>query len=118
MIQRLFFLLTSHLTHESLTTWYGRFYRFEREIEEIEMHTCTPESCPQGENYFVTAVDGSRWYYMAGPYPTHQQALDKVNEALKIANKNDGRAWFMSWGTVKSYRTEMGSITKAGLCAD
>jgi hypothetical protein len=78
-------------------------------------HTCTPETCPDGANYFVTAVDGSKWYYMAGPYATHQQALDAVQPALKIADKNDGRAWFMSWGTTQSDRTEPGSITRAGL---
>lgn len=77
-------------------------------------HICTPETCPEGANYFVTAVDGRRFYYMAGPYPTHKQAIDAVQPARKVAMQ-DGRAWFMSWGTVQSDRTEQGSITKAGL---
>lgn len=63
-------------------------------------HICTPETCPTGK-YFVTALDGPNLHYMAGPYAEHAAALSDVDKALKIANKYDGRAWFMSWGTVR-----------------
>ena len=82
-------------------------------------HICNPESCPTGR-YFVTAIDAGHTYYMAGPYPEHVDALADVQKALEIADRHDGRAWFMSWGTVRitddSYRPNMvGNINKAGL---
>jgi hypothetical protein len=73
-------------------------------------HVCTPETCPQGR-YFVTAIDAGATHYMAGPYPEHAAALADVDKALKIADKHDGRAWFMSWGTVRmvddNYRPDL-----------
>jgi hypothetical protein len=80
-------------------------------------HICTPETCPDGANYFVTCVDyGRLWYmYMAGPYNTHREALAAVDPARKIGVANDGRAYFYAWGTVQSARRERGSITAAGL---
>ena len=78
-------------------------------------HTCTPKSCPEGANYFVTALDGGKLYYMAGPYQTHAAALGDVQKAQDIAGKHDPRGCFMAWGTVKSDRIKPGSITAAGL---
>jgi len=84
-------------------------------------HVCTSESCPKGR-YFVTAIDCGKTYYMAGPYDNHVDALADVDVALHIADMKDssGKAWFMSWGTVRitddSYRLGMvGNINKAGL---
>lgn len=79
------------------------------------LHICTAESCPEGANYFVTAIDGGTVYYMAGPYSTHQAALDAVRPATDIASDRDARGCFMAWGTAKSKRLKPGSITKAGL---
>lgn len=64
-------------------------------------HVCTSGECPSPGRYFVTAIDGPSFYYMAGPYPTHAEALARVDLARDIADKHDGRAWFMSWGTVR-----------------
>lgn len=64
-------------------------------------HICTPETCPQSGNYYVTAIDGREWWAMAGPYKTHAEALALVDRALTIADKHDGRAWFMAWGTAR-----------------
>ena len=63
-------------------------------------HICTLASCPIGR-YFVTAIDGPNTHFMAGPYENHADALADVDKALKIADKHDGRAWFMAWGTVR-----------------
>ena len=38
---------------------------------------------------------------MAGPYPTHKKALEMVNLSLTIADRHDGRAWWMGWGTCR-----------------
>lgn len=80
-------------------------------------HVCTSESCPAGANYFVTCMDAGRLWYMAGPYGTHTEALAAVEWAREIGIEHDGRAHFYSWGTVRSKRTQPGSITAAGwLC--
>lgn len=53
--------------------------------------------------YFVTAIDGPRVYFLAGPYETKEAAEAKVGEARNIAcdfsrNSNAGRAAFMAYG--------------------
>jgi len=81
-------------------------------------HTCTAETCPESGGYYVSAVDGPNWWKMAGPYPNHAAALADVNLARDLANKHDrsGRAWFMSWGTVRVENgTEPGNLNRAGL---
>jgi hypothetical protein len=80
-------------------------------------HVCTPESCPESGSYYVSAVDGHDWWKMAGPYRTHAEALADVNRALEIANKHDGRAWFMSWGTIRVAEGSSvpGNLNRAGL---
>lgn len=82
-----------------------------------EAHVCTPETCPEPANYYVTAVDGPSWWKMSGPYSTHSAALADVDKALKLTDKHDrsGRAWFMGWGTARLDSTEPGNLNKAGL---
>jgi len=84
---------------------------------QLPEHVCTPETCPENGNYYVTAIDGGQVYWMAGPYKTHPEALALVDKALNIADKHDGRAWFMSWGTSrrKDGYDQPGSLNKAGL---
>lgn len=65
------------------------------------------------KHFYVSAIDGSKRFLVAGPYPTHQDALDKVQDTLKKADSLDPRAWFMSWGTAsndKETKTPMGVI--------
>lgn len=85
-------------------------------MEKQTQHVCTLTDCPTGK-YFVTALDGDRLHYMAGPYPSHVLALADVDKALRIADKHDGRAWFMSWGTVRMIEeTErIGTLNKHNL---
>jgi hypothetical protein len=83
-------------------------------------HVCTPDTCPEPSRYFVTAVDGPAVHYMAGPYTRHADALQDVDKALRIADKHDGRAWFMGWGTVRitdptHQPGRRGTLNKAGL---
>lgn len=65
-------------------------------------HVCTPEICPNTGGYYVTCMDGPSWWYMAGPYQTHTEALAAVDKACRIAADIDGKAWFMAWGTVRA----------------
>lgn len=82
-------------------------------------HVCYSGTCPEPSFYYVTAYDAGKLYYMAGPYATHREALELVDKCLRIANEYDGRAWFMSWGTVRTDTgANVGSINKAGLLPD
>ena len=79
-------------------------------------YKCDPQHCPPDGGYYVTAKDGPQWWYMAGPYQTHAEALANVDKALAIADKHDGRAWFMAWGTAhSSTERKPGSLNRAGL---
>lgn len=68
-------------------------------------------------DYFVSAVDGKRFWLMAGPYETHRKALDAVADARRISYNNDPRSFFYDWGTCSLEKNsgKIGSITKAGL---
>lgn len=68
-------------------------------MERTCEHGCMPDTCPPDGGYYVSCRDGQDFWLMAGPYPTHLAALADVDKALQIADKCDGRAWFMSWGT-------------------
>lgn len=57
--------------------------------------------------FYVTAIDGSplqgRVYFLAGPYPTREDAERAVQPVRDIAcdetrNASAGRAWFMAYG--------------------
>lgn len=67
--------------------------------------------------YYVSAVDGNRYFLMAGPYDNHAQALADVDRARVIADERDPRACFMSWGTCRSRNGDRGpgALNKAGL---
>lgn len=69
--------------------------------------------------YWVTAIDGlNRCFVMSGPYADHQSALDAVIPCRDIASDQDGRAWFMAWGTARiTDRNQPGRLQTAGLVA-
>lgn len=81
-------------------------------------HKCNEDSCPTG-TYYVTAVDGSAWWKMAGPYDNHQAALADVKKVYELTEKHDrsGRAHFYGWGTVrvKDGSRKLGNLNRAGL---
>ena len=60
------------------------------------------EPDPRPGNYYVSAIDGTKRYFIAGPYSTHQAALGHVKEVWALAEKRDPKAVFMSWGTARS----------------
>lgn len=64
-------------------------------------------------HYYVSAIDGPKRYLIAGPYATHDEALERVDTVRNAAHERDGRAWFMLWGTAGSderHETPMGVI--------
>ncbi|MBO8128230.1 MAG: hypothetical protein H0Z39_03400 [Peptococcaceae bacterium] len=54
-----------------------------------------------GPCFYVSCVDGDKFVLLAGPFRTHQEALDLVDKAAKLACKLDRKAAFYSFGTVK-----------------
>lgn len=56
------------------------------------------EPSPDIKHFYVSAVDGSKRYLVAGPYDTHDDAKGMVEHVRKHADR-DPRAHFMSWGT-------------------
>jgi hypothetical protein len=54
---------------------------------------------PAHTAFYVSAIDGPKTYLVAGPYDTHQAALDRVEAVRTHADQHDPRAHFMFWGT-------------------
>jgi hypothetical protein len=79
-------------------------------------HVCTPESCPPGF-YYVTCIDGDKWWKMAGPYATHAEALADQKRVRRIADDIDPRSVWKSWGTakMKDGYSEPGTMNRLGL---
>jgi hypothetical protein len=66
--------------------------------------------------YYVSAIDGSKWALVSGPYETHQEALDLVDKARRIAVSLDPRAHFAGFGTarIKDGSTPPGVLQRWG----
>lgn len=54
--------------------------------------------------FYVSAIDGGGQYLLAGPYSSHEAALQRVRAVKEYAINLDtkGRAVFMAWGTASS----------------
>jgi predicted kinase len=57
---------------------------------------------PDMKHFYVSAIDGAKRHLVAGPYASQQEAADHVEHVRKHADKQDGRAHFMAWGTAGS----------------
>lgn len=56
--------------------------------------------------FYISAIDGSRKFLVAGPYPTHAEALTLVDTVRRQACERDPRGYFMAWGTASSDCTQ------------
>jgi hypothetical protein len=80
----------------------------------MQTETQTPDTRPGP--YFVSAIDGTKKYIMAGPYAQHTAALADVERVRDIADKADGRSCFMFWGTCRiEGSTQVGNMNKLGM---
>ncbi len=52
-------------------------------------------------NYYVSVVDGPQFGLLAGPFPTHAEALAMVNEAQTKAEEVNRKAIWYAYGTVR-----------------
>jgi hypothetical protein len=86
-------------------------------MKQEQEHVCTAVECPDIQRYYVSARNAGQTWLMAGPYMTHKEALARVNQTRDIADKHDGRAWFMAWGTVRMpwEYSKPGTLNKLGL---
>ena len=52
------------------------------------------------KNFYVSVIDGTRYNLLRGPFKTHQEALEAVDETRRMANELDPKSWFYAFGTV------------------
>lgn len=63
--------------------------------------------------YYVSVIDGTKRGMAAGPYATHEEALDRVNDVRMACELKDPRAWFWAFGTAGAdveYKTAFGVV--------
>lgn len=73
------------------------------------------ETNPDHSHFFVSAIHGGRAYLLAGPYPTHTDALERVDTVRAEAAVRDtsGKAAFAAFGTSSSsipHETKLGAM--------
>jgi hypothetical protein len=54
---------------------------------------------PIGANFYVTVTEDGKYIPLAGPYPTHAEALGLVDNMKELAIQTDPRAAFAAFGT-------------------
>ena len=53
--------------------------------------------------YYVSMIDGARYALLAGPYPSHREALDMVDSAKEAACRvNSAQCAFAGFGTCRT----------------
>ena len=57
---------------------------------------------PDHTQFYVSAFYGGRAYLLAGPYPTHDEALARVGDVKAYAIDRDPRGFWASYGTASS----------------
>jgi hypothetical protein len=68
-----------------------------------------------GSGFYVTAVDGGRFWRLSGPYDAHAAAVADVNVAREIAVRQNPWAHFYSFGTALLPTREPGKCQEFGL---
>ncbi|WP_140427038.1 hypothetical protein [Ensifer aridi] len=65
------------------------------------------------EGFYVSVVDGKRYGFLLGPYPTHDEALANVDrgKSLALAGNDDpsNAAWWYAYGTCRLERATLPS---------
>ena len=52
------------------------------------------------KHFYASVVDGKRVGLLAGPFPTHKEALDLADQARELAQEADPFACFYAFGTL------------------
>jgi hypothetical protein len=56
---------------------------------------------PQEFGFYVTVRDAGRTGFLVGPYDTHEEALERVDEAKRLACEANSRGVWYAYGTSK-----------------
>ena len=75
------------------------FRRPAANIERCVDGRCAGGCEAPGRRFYVTVVDAGRVGFLAGPFLTHQAALDRVDEVRRLAGEVDYRAHWYGFGT-------------------
>lgn len=67
---------------------------------------------PRPGNYYVSIINGSQQALALGPFPTHRQALDKVDtvKAHVLETYDHQGAWFWAYGTARTETYELPGV--------
>ena len=52
-------------------------------------------------SYYVSVVDGEQVALLSGPWPTHQEALDRVRACKRLAHEQFPKSVFFAFGTLR-----------------
>lgn len=75
-------------------------------------------ACGPGKYFVSTIPDNQKGFHLvAGPYATHQEALDAKRKAQQISESHDQRSFWWSWGVVHmpDNCTDVGILNKHNL---
>lgn len=93
--------------HSTLSTFANaRSARLKRSSELCDaldrasrLYQSTRTPPPPGARFYVSAVRGEHFALVAGPYATHEEALDVLPAAKRLAHTVDRRSVFDAFGT-------------------
>ena len=68
-----------------------------------------------GRGYYVSAVDGAKWWGLSGPYDSHAAALADVELVRELAVRHEPRAHFYGFGTALAPSREPGICQRRSL---
>lgn len=71
-----------------------------KRAEPVEYGPGNPD--PRPGFYYVSAVDGPRRSLVRGPFSTHAEALERVEDTRRLVEERDPRAHWYAWGTARS----------------
>ena len=67
----------------------------------VHSEPTTQEPDPRPGNYYVSVCDRDRYALLAGPWPTHVEALAKVDDVRRKAQEVDPRGIWYAYGTCR-----------------
>lgn len=73
-------------------------------IKPTDKYLDTDHPDPRPGYYYCTVMDGPNYALLAGPYDSHQDALDNLPKAKQIAQQVDAKAVFYAFGTARIER--------------
>jgi hypothetical protein len=80
-------------------------------LDQLQEAGCTTTECggnhPEDRVFYVTVRDAGRTGFLLGPYDTHPEALQNVDQARALAEAADPWAHFYAFGTASHSRRQI-----------